>query len=504
MPRRKKNLARSAALILQDKDMASKKSPHHRPGSHGTPAPAPDGPTPGDTNASPRVILVARALLAVAAILAGYLAWNSLSGGSLPGCGPSSGCDKVLQSRWAYWLGIPVSLPALLVYLGLLVESFSVRSSATPEQRRRAWLMIVGLSVLIMGAALWFVALQVFVLKSFCRFCMTAHASGWIAGFLLLRRAPFASAERAEGKRRDPVAIPVRLGWMLASLAGMALLVLAGGQVLVEKPVSAIRTVRREGVNEMTQRPAPPAGTEIARSSAPTNASAPPPAAGATNRPAEPTPTPTVAAAAPSPAVRELMLHSGKFRLRLGELPMIGSVQASNVVVSLFDYTCHYCRELHGLLVQAQQRFSRELAFLSLPMPLDAACNHIVKRTQSAHQRACEYAALGLAVWRAQPESFHSFDEWMFASPAPPSVGEAKAYADKLVGVAKLEQALTEGWVANQIQTAISLYEANYKQLGEGRMPQLIIGSTISAGPIDRIDELYRLLSEHLGLRAAP
>ena len=58
-----------------------------------------------------------RILLVSAAIITIYLALATLSqSGNVPGCGPDSGCDKVLNSKWAYWLGIPVSLPGLGLY----------------------------------------------------------------------------------------------------------------------------------------------------------------------------------------------------------------------------------------------------------------------------------------------------------------------------------------------------------------------------------------------------
>jgi uncharacterized membrane protein len=65
-----------------------------------------------------------RLLLLVAILGASYLAWVSLHNGPVAGCGPESGCSKVLQSRWAYWLDFPVSIPAVLVYLTLLGATF--------------------------------------------------------------------------------------------------------------------------------------------------------------------------------------------------------------------------------------------------------------------------------------------------------------------------------------------------------------------------------------------
>ncbi len=195
------------------------------------------------------------------------------------------------------------------------------------------------------------------------------------------------------------------------------------------------------------------------------------------------------------------MLHGGKFRLNLDELPMIGSPKASNVIVSLFDYSCHYCRDLHHLLVEVQRHFSNQLAIVSLPMPLSANCNHLMKTTPAVHQNACEYAALGLAVWRAQPQVFPQFDEWLFAPATPPSVAEVAQYVENLVGQEKLDRALRDEWIGRQIQTDVAIYETNSKQLNDGRMPQLIIGATVNAGPIEKAVELYRLLADHLGLR---
>ena len=65
-------------------------------------------------------LLWVRGLLIIAAMGAGYLAWVSIHNGPAAGCGPESGCNAVLQSRWAYWLDLPVSVPAVLVYLALL------------------------------------------------------------------------------------------------------------------------------------------------------------------------------------------------------------------------------------------------------------------------------------------------------------------------------------------------------------------------------------------------
>jgi uncharacterized membrane protein len=436
----------------------------------------------------------ARVLLGVAAAMAAYLSWNALTGGALPGCGPASGCDKVLQSRWAYWLGIPVGVPALAAYLGLLAATFFVRGSAPAERQRRTWLAIVALSVLIIGAALWFAGLQVFLLKSYCKFCLTAHASGLLASLLLLRAIPLESASGKAGQAARGATLPRSLGARLALLGSVGVVALVAGQALVNPPQQLVKTVGMQSAATATTTAtatAPP--TQVKAAETPTATQ--PLAAGEAKSPGPPGKLPG----------RELILHGGKFQLKLNELPMIGSVEAPHVIVSLFDYTCHYCHDLHGLLVEAQRRFGNQLAIVSLPMPLDAACNHLMTRTPGAHQNACEYAALGLAVWRAQPGAFAQFDTWIFTPPSPLPVPQVKQYAEQLVGRENLERALADGWVKQQIQTDVAIYDTNSRALnGDSRMPQLIIGSSISSGPVPRIENLYQMLSEQFGLKANP
>src|SRR5262245_31830634 len=125
-------------------------------------------PVPGSDALPPLVLPGARVLLLVALAISAYLAWVSLAHGTVAGCGPDSGCDKVLQSRWARWFGIPVSLLALLVD-GLVVGwSFRLKARAASELQRQAWNWIVPGAWLIAGAAVWFVGIQAFVLRAFC------------------------------------------------------------------------------------------------------------------------------------------------------------------------------------------------------------------------------------------------------------------------------------------------------------------------------------------------
>ena len=47
-------------------------------------------------------LTVIRLLSFAAMAISAYLAYVSMTGDRVVGCGPESGCDQVLNSRWAY------------------------------------------------------------------------------------------------------------------------------------------------------------------------------------------------------------------------------------------------------------------------------------------------------------------------------------------------------------------------------------------------------------------
>ena len=142
-------------------------------------------------------------------LLAGWMVYHALSGGPMAGCGAGSGCDTVMNSPWAYTLGlIPVSLPAVVVYLLLILCIAFWGSDASLDRFLRPFMLF--LSGCIVGAALWFCWLQVGVLHAFCKYCMGLHLLGCAAAGLIL----FCRPEQSEGARRWP--------WFLAGLAAAA------------------------------------------------------------------------------------------------------------------------------------------------------------------------------------------------------------------------------------------------------------------------------------------
>ena len=128
-------------------------------------------------------------LLAACLALAGWMVFHSLAGARLVGCGAGSGCDSVMGSPWAYVLGgVPVSLPAVVVYL-LLAVCILFLGGNKPEDRaldRILWPLMLFLSGCIVGAALWFCILQAFVIHAFCPWCTALHLLGCLLAVLVL------------------------------------------------------------------------------------------------------------------------------------------------------------------------------------------------------------------------------------------------------------------------------------------------------------------------------
>ncbi|HWN95790.1 MAG TPA: vitamin K epoxide reductase family protein [Methylomirabilota bacterium] len=434
-------------------------------------------PTPRDGILRGGRAAIIRLLIAAAAGISAYLLSVSLSGGSAVGCGPGSACDEVLQSRWAYVLGVPVSALALVVDLALLLTTFGCGSKSSAKQRRAAWEIIIPCSILILGAALWFMALQAFVLHRFCPWCSVAHACGAVAAILLLMRVPVTDSR--ERREKDP-AVQRSSMIKLAIAAGFAIALLGVAQVAAPRKSYSVTTVpERSPVNTLSQNiqrnPIPNAMPGPATNMAGANAMA----AAVSN----------AANAALSNAPKRtlesfgfLQILGGRVVLDLNKVPIWGPANAPAKLVSLYDYTCHHCRDMHPHVADLRRTFGDKIAIISLPMPLDSQCNSLVRQTPRAHGSACTYAKLGLIVWKAKRAAIEPFDDWVFSFPNPPPLTEVTNKAIALVGLMAFDIASRDPWIEEQLKTNVGIYGITAKEFNKGAMPQFIIGSNIVSG----------------------
>src|SRR4026207_566040 len=92
-----------------------------------------------DPSLSRGIVLLVRVLLAAALLISLYVGYVSFGGGAVAGCGPGSGGDKGLHRRGSKWFGIPVSVPAVLLYGLMFAATLRLSRKATSEQQRQAW-----------------------------------------------------------------------------------------------------------------------------------------------------------------------------------------------------------------------------------------------------------------------------------------------------------------------------------------------------------------------------
>jgi uncharacterized membrane protein/protein-disulfide isomerase len=127
-------------------------------------------------------------LLAIAGLgISAYLGIVGLSAAGRPvGCGGGSGCEAVLTSRWAGVFGVPLGLPAALVWLVALHALLARRAATT-----------AACAVMIALAGLWFIGLQFVAIGAICPWCIADHGIGLLFTIIVFARRIAVPAPRA-------------------------------------------------------------------------------------------------------------------------------------------------------------------------------------------------------------------------------------------------------------------------------------------------------------------
>jgi uncharacterized membrane protein len=403
-------------------------------------------------------------LVTVATLSAGGLsAWIAASnrgGKGLPGCGAHSGCAAIAASRWARWGPVPISIVGAVLYLAwgaltgvIFLGRVQDRPGPLPE-------IALVLAFSAAGAGVWFLLLQLLVIRQGCLYCNLVHGLGWIGLVLLLAGEPESGLIRPQRP---------------ACMAGCALAVLVAGQVLWRPRSYAIREVAPEDPTIADGNANPPVPT--ARPSVSTE-------------PADCGPVP------PRPNVsRPISFLGGRIRLDTSDWPIVGSVEAEHLLALLFDYTCPTCRRMHQLVNEAVTAQRGALAVLLLPVPLHPACNPTVKKLFPGRGYACQYARLSIGVWQARPDRFEAFDRYMFAEAEPPPLGIAIARAEELTGV-RVNPHQPDPRQDCVVHRAIKAYQAAELQ----RTPSLLLPRAKMDGEVRSLPELQAILKHQLRL----
>jgi len=215
-----------------------------------------------------------------------------------------------------------------------------------------------------------------------------------------------------------------------------------------------------------------------------------------------------VTAVPPAPSVvstgkaKPFVFPRTNLSLDASRLPLLGPSNAPHRIGCLFDYTCHHCRQLHGFIRTAIDKFDGQLSCLMIPMPLDANCNAQFKRTHRDHVDACKYAKICLAVQQVTPAKYDAFDRWLFSDhKTTKPLAKVREHAATVVGSAALNKALASATVQQQLQQDIRAYELNSKNGGNSSMPQTIIKDRVIFGPTRSAIALQSILKQTLGLK---
>lgn len=206
--------------------------------------------------------------------------------------------------------------------------------------------------------------------------------------------------------------------------------------------------------------------------------------------------TPTTTPAQIKIGVKQVLMMGNRVAIDPSKHPLLGSPDAKEFLMYLFDYTCPHCRALHVNLQQAIKRYGNQLAIVALPMPLNSDCNPLVKQNEERHKDACALAIMSLAVFNTQPDQFPAFDQWLID--AQPDAATARAKAIAIMGSEEvLDKAIADPWVSAELNRDIKLYQLS----GEGVIPKLIGKNTLIAGRPGDVQDLYDLLEDELGIK---
>lgn len=110
-------------------------------------------------------------LVAIGLIDSIYLSVKSVNGSSLI-CSITHGCEKVLNSQFAHIGPVPVAFLGVLFYLILLVLLLLKNN-----WKIRNFSLIYIISLMGALGSIWFIALQIFVLKAYCQYCMVSDVN---------------------------------------------------------------------------------------------------------------------------------------------------------------------------------------------------------------------------------------------------------------------------------------------------------------------------------------
>ena len=100
---------------------------------------------------------------------ASYLAAKHYTG-TIPPCSIVKGCEAVTTSQYAVVGGVSVALLGAVYYLVVLIISIAIIDTKSDWLKK----FLAKFSVIGLLASVWFISLQLFVIKALCLYCLVS------------------------------------------------------------------------------------------------------------------------------------------------------------------------------------------------------------------------------------------------------------------------------------------------------------------------------------------
>lgn len=422
-----------------------------------------------------RILTILAFALSIALVIIEIGLRSAEKGAMVPFCAPPGwewlDCKTVLTGRFAFVLGIPVAVPALMVYMGMLVLLFKLPRASTLAGQRNIWNGLVICAYLILGAAVWFIYVQAFRINLYCSWCLMEHALGGSAAILALIGSRTISRS----------VLPSHP--MSAATAGAGLLILIMGQLLFEPDLVVSAGNGGKNVNSGV---ANATGTSVNSSN---NSSTPGANQGGDGGGMLATVKPAMGRWIETHATAKSLMVKDDFTLLIPEYhPVImGTAASKRFIIEAIDYTCMHCKDSNDKLHKLSAQLP-DTAMLLILYPYSKRCNEFAEidpdvSTQYFRQQlACDMAAMSFAVWLTDPASHEKFHWWLFDNQqkltidmkdnTPEARKLIRQQAENIVGAEALAKTLAGDSVVKLIQRDTKL--ANF--LGVTGLPGVFIG----------------------------
>lgn len=182
------------------------------------------------------------------------------------------------------------------------------------------------------------------------------------------------------------------------------------------------------------------------------------------------------------------------------EMPIIGSPDAKHKVTMLFDWQCAHCRRTHIMLPDAVNQLGDSIAIVCSPVSMSRECNPHISPGIDRFAGSCTFMRIGLAIWRTNPDAYWEYENQFFGTDLvhswnPPTVEQATAMAEQLIGKDRLEKSMQSRWMENYIWTVNELFGRTSKGTTSA-IPRLIYNGKIMIPEADNPSALASLIRE--------